>query len=62
MSFSLARRLKATGQVRSELEDVIDTYARTVVGKRLPAKNFLAAEPVSSEYGIISHNAASKTK
>ena len=62
MSFSLARRLKATGQVRSELEDVMDTYTQTVVGKRLPAKNFLAAEPVSSEYGMVSHHAASKTK
>lgn len=60
MSFTLARRLKATGQVRSELEDVIETYARTVVGKRLPTKNFLAAEPVSSEYGTVRHNAASK--
>lgn len=60
MSFPLARRLKATGQVRRELEDVIETYARTVVGKRLPAKNCLAAEPVSSDYGRISHNAASE--
>lgn len=62
MSFSLARRLKATGQVRSEVEDVIATYARTVVGKRLPAKNFLAAEPVSSEYGMVSPHAESQTK
>ena len=62
MSFTMARRLKATGQVRSELEDVIDTYARTVVGKRLPAKNFLAAEPVSSEYGMVSQRAASEMK
>ena len=62
MSFTMARRLKATGQVRSELEDVIDTYARTVVGKRLPAKNFLVAEPVSSEYGMVSQRAASEMK
>jgi DNA repair protein RecO (recombination protein O) len=44
MRFALALRLKAEGHMRRELEDIIDTYARAVVGKRLPAIDFLAAE------------------
>lgn len=45
MKFSLASRLKADGQVRQELEDITNAYTRTVVGKRLPAFDFLVAEP-----------------
>jgi DNA repair protein RecO (recombination protein O) len=45
MRFGLATRLKAEGQVRCELEEIIDTYARAVVDKPLPAIDFLAAEP-----------------
>lgn len=44
MKFSVALCLKAEGHMRRELEDIIDTYARAVVGKRLPAIDFLAAE------------------
>lgn len=62
MSFAQATRLKATGQVRSELEDIIETYAQTVAGKRLPAKNFLAAEPSPTEYGMVGQNPAVKTE
>ncbi len=51
-AFGLATRLKAEGQVRCELEEIIDTYARVVVDKPLPAIDFLAAEP-SPVYGII---------
>lgn len=55
MRFDVAMRLKAAGQIRRELEEIIDTYARAVVGKRLPAIDFLAAEP-SPVYGLVSEN------
>ncbi len=45
MPFAVSMRLKAAGRVRHELEEMIDTYARTVVGKRLPERNLLAVEP-----------------
>ena len=51
--FVLATRLKATGQVRREVEDIVETYARTVVGKRLPEKDLLAAEPSPVPYGLM---------
>lgn len=51
MRFSVALRLKAEGHMRRELEDIIDTYARAVVGRRLPAIDFLAAEPLAV-YGM----------
>ncbi len=38
-------RLKATGQVRAEVEAAIESYVTVVAGKRLPATDFLAAEP-----------------
>ena len=47
LRFELALRLKASGQIRRELEDIVDTYARSVVGRRLPAIDLLAAEPAS---------------
>lgn len=50
MRFDLALRLKAEGQVRKELEEIIDTYVRVVVDKPLPAVDFLAAE-TSPVYG-----------
>lgn len=53
--FSVALRLKAEGSMRRELEDIIDTYARAVVGKRLPAIDFLAAEPLPV-YGKVNEN------
>lgn len=43
--FALATRLKAGGQVRKEVQDIVETYARTVVGKRLPERALLAVEP-----------------
>ena len=36
-------RLKATGQVRCEVEDAIESYVTVVAGKRLPPVDFLAA-------------------
>lgn len=55
MKFSVALRLKAEGNMRRELEDIIDTYARAVVGKRLPAIDFLAAESLPV-YGMANKN------
>ena len=52
ISFTLATRLKATGQVRREIEDIVETYARAVIGKRLPEKEWLAAEPTPAPYGL----------
>ncbi|MFQ5992006.1 MAG: DNA repair protein RecO [Nitrospiraceae bacterium] len=43
-------RLKATGQVRSELEAAIDAYVTVVAGTRLPPVNFLVAESQPSVY------------
>lgn len=43
-------RLKATGQVRSELEAAIETYVTMVAGRRLPAIDFLAAEGPAPSY------------
>ena len=36
-------RLKATGQVRCEVEDAIESYVTVVAGRRLPPVDFLAA-------------------
>lgn len=40
---SVVTRLKAVGQVRTELEDVIEGYVTVVAGKRLPPVDFLVA-------------------
>ena len=37
-------RLKATGQIRNELEAAVESYVMVVTGKRLPPVDFLAAE------------------
>ena len=41
---TVANRLKATGQVRAELEAVVESFVTIVAGKRLPPVDFLAAE------------------
>ena len=46
--FTLATRLKASGQVRKEVKEIVETYARHVVGKRLPERDGLAAESTSA--------------
>jgi DNA repair protein RecO (recombination protein O) len=38
----LVTRLRATGQVRSEIEEAIEGYVTVVAGKRLPSVNFLS--------------------
>ena len=40
---SMVTRLKATGQVRGEVEDAIESYVTVVAGRRLPPVDFLAA-------------------
>ncbi len=54
--FSRATRLRATGQVRREVENIVETYARSIVGKRLPEKDPLAAEPAVVPYGSPREN------
>ena len=39
---ALVTRLKATGQVRTEVEEAIEEYVTVVAGKRLPPVDFLA--------------------
>lgn len=39
----LVTRLRATGQVRSEVEDAIEGYVTVVAGRRLPATDFLSS-------------------
>lgn len=41
----LVTRLKATGQVREEVEQAIEGYVTVVAGRRLPPVNFWAALP-----------------
>ncbi len=53
MPFGFSTRLKARGQVRHELEHMIDTYTRTVIGKRLPENKLLMAEPALAPDGVI---------
>jgi DNA repair protein RecO (recombination protein O) len=50
MSPEVLDRLKASGQVRSELEAAIEGYVTVVAGKRLPPVDFLAAEPPAPAY------------
>lgn len=38
-------RLKASGQIRRELDSAIEAYVRVVAGRCLPPANFLVAEP-----------------
>jgi DNA repair protein RecO (recombination protein O) len=40
---ALVTRLKATGQVRDEIEEAIEGYVTVVAGKRLPPADFLSA-------------------
>jgi len=44
---TMVTRLKAAGQVRSEVEDAIERYVTVVAGKRIPPVDFLTA-PVGS--------------
>jgi DNA repair protein RecO (recombination protein O) len=45
-------RLKATGQVRAEVEAAIEAYVTVVAGKHLPPADFLAAEGPAPAYGL----------
>lgn len=45
-------RLKASGQVRVELDAAVEAYVTVVAGQRLPPANFLAAEGEEPTYGV----------
>jgi DNA repair protein RecO (recombination protein O) len=49
---SVLTRLKAVGQVRTELEAAMEAYITVVAGKPLPPMNFLAAEHRAPTYGL----------
>jgi DNA repair protein RecO (recombination protein O) len=49
---SVLTRLKATGQVRMELESAMEAYITVVAGKPLPPMDFLAAERHEPAYGL----------
>ncbi|MBM4125331.1 MAG: DNA repair protein RecO [Nitrospira sp.] len=52
MTPEVLNRLKANGQVRSELEMAIEAYVTVVAGKRLPPVDFLAAEACEPDYAL----------
>jgi DNA repair protein RecO (recombination protein O) len=49
---ALVTRLRATGQVRSEVEDAIEGYVTVVAGKRLPPVDFLSSTSRGTGSGI----------
>jgi len=51
LSFPLATRLRATGQIRQEVEATIQSHFKTVTGRSLPAQEMWAAEPAPPFYG-----------
>jgi DNA repair protein RecO (recombination protein O) len=50
LPFPTVTRLRAAGQIRREVEDVIDSYVQYVVGKPLPTISWWAAEPSPPAY------------
>ena len=50
LPFPTVARLRATGQIRREVEDVIDSYVQFVIGKPLPSISWWAAEPAPPAY------------
>lgn len=52
---ALVTRLRATGQVRAEVEEAIDGYVTVVAGRRLPPSDFLA--PARSSVSSIPREA-----
>ena len=50
LPFPTVTRLRASGQIRREVEDVIDSYVQYIIGKPLPTISWLAAEPLPPAY------------
>ena len=50
LPFPTVTRLRASGQIRREIEDAIDSYVRVVIGRPLPSMEMWAAEPAAPEY------------
>ena len=51
LAFPTVNRLRATGQIRREVEEAIESYLRVVVGNSLPTIHSWAAEDLSPTYG-----------
>lgn len=49
---SVLTRLKAVGQVRTELEAAMEAYITVVAGKPLPSMDFMAVESHAPAYGL----------
>lgn len=52
LNASVLPRLKAAGQVRKELETVVESFVMTVAGRPLPPIDFLAADSHESAYRL----------
>jgi len=50
LPFPTVTRLRAAGQIRREVEDVINSYVQYVIGKPLPTISWWAAEPSPPAY------------
>ena len=50
LPFPTVARLRAAGQIRREVEDVIESYVQTVIGKPLPTFSLWAAESSPAAY------------
>lgn len=50
LPFPTVTRLRAAGQIRREVADVIDSYVQYVIGKPLPTISWWAAEPLPPAY------------
>ncbi|UCE64122.1 MAG: DNA repair protein RecO [Nitrospirota bacterium] len=50
LPFPTVTRLRAAGQIRREVEEVIDSYVHHVIGKPLPTISWWAAEPSPPAY------------
>ena len=50
LPFPTVTRLRAAGQIRREVEEVIDSYVQYVIGRPLPTISWWAAEPPPPAY------------
>lgn len=50
LPFPTVTRLRAVGQIRHEVAEIIDSYVQSVIGKPLPTSGWWAAEPVPPAY------------
>jgi DNA repair protein RecO (recombination protein O) len=55
---AVVSRLRATGQVRAELEAAVEAYVMVVAGRQLPPVDFLASTRLSTGRGPVAPSAA----